>query len=482
MSDFVLTRAASGFLASLAAANGFDSALHTEVERQLSYRRRRRSTHAEFRTTNQRYMFDKFALYKFASDVKSVVFPAGLTHRVCNIVRAAGGGVSFTDLRTPRLPAPRLDLLDGSALKQRPDQCDALAVIFASDMGVVSSPTAWGKTFLLEQLVAAYPASRILIASYRSDVCRSIFDRVRRKCTAGAISLCCGGRGSPARVNVCTIDSIHRADPQNADLFLYDEVHEAASPTRMRGIALVTHGRRFGFSATAHDRSDGANLPIEAMFGPVIYAKSYQAAQAAGSVAKIDVEMHTIGGAPIVYSNEVMADRFGLWRNGIRNAKLAELATYHVTTGAQVLIAVSKLEHALVLKLMLPSWQLIHGSTDEEQIAEFEATQLLPNGRGVLCKQDDRDRLRKDFENGKLRCAISTTVWSQGVDFRHLDVLIRGDGMPGVIAGIQWAGRLARGSAGLLVDFWDTFDPRFLKRSETRARHYRAKGWTVTRR
>ena len=146
----------------------------------------------------------------------------------------------------------------------------------------------------------------------------------------------------------------------------------------------------------------------------------------------------------------------------------------------QVLVIVDKVEHALSIKSrLLPHWPLVHGPVHAEQVRHFRGLGLLPQGAGWLCTSEQRESYRKRFEHSSLKYAIATGVWSQGVDFKHLDVLVRCDGQSSSIKSTQLPGRLARGEAGLLKDFDDVFDERFARRSKTRFRHYEEKGWAL---
>ena len=82
----------------------------------------------------------------------------------------------------------------------------------------------------------------------------------------------------------------------------------------------------FGFSASPRGRTDGADLAIEAMFGPVIYKLPYQEAEAKGNVATITVHVYRVPGVPIRYDNDVAQYRYGIWRNALRNRMVAQAA------------------------------------------------------------------------------------------------------------------------------------------------------------
>jgi superfamily II DNA or RNA helicase len=94
-----------------------------------------------------------------------------------------------------------------------------------------------------------------------------------------------------------------------------------------------------------------------------------------------------------------------------------------------------------------------------------------------------RDKMSRDFESGELKKVIATDVWSTGVDFPQLSVLIRADARASVIMDVQAPGRVVRRhdasgkDHGLVIDCMDYFDTAFMRRSTERKRTYAKQGW-----
>lgn len=440
------------------------------------YTLRKRADYKTAQLTGQKYISEtKYLIYKSSN---GAVFPVGFLFRAKKLLGEQNIEYTISDLRNLDFK-PDLTKLEHDKLKERPDQQRALATIFVSDMGVIEAPTAFGKTFLICQICRAYPKQRIIISSYRADVIKSIYDRVKEHVPYKDLGFVGQGSKKVGRITLSTINSLDYARPDKCDIFLYDEVHEAASDMRARKIASIRNAKIFGFSASPRGRSDGSDLVIEALFGPIIYKLKYDEAVAAGVVAQIYVEIYEISGHEVPYSNEIAQYRFGIWRNEVRNQKIAEAANKYLSENKQVLIIVDKIEHALFLKSkFLPSWPIVHGLVTREQIQTFKAMKLLTNEK-ILCTPEQREIYRRMFESGKMRYAIATGVWSQGIDMRHLDVLIRGDGKASRIPSTQIPGRLSRGKSGILVDFLDIFDERFRRRSNERIKVYKEKGWEI---
>ncbi len=482
MSEVLLRR--SGNLIEASPQAGITGASLYELFRStFKYSRRVRNDWRTARASGNKFRSEHRLLCHFSEGPQGAItyFAAGLLYRARILLERYQIGCTYQDLRKLVIPPPRIDLLEMDKMQSRDDQLKALAHIFGHDMGVIEAPTAYGKTFLICQICRAYPTIPLIICTYRKDVVDSIVDRLRSEAhvAPNELGVVRGGMKSPARVTVATIDSLEHAHPEKCRLFLYDEVHEAAADKRAKKIARIRDSRLFGFSASPKGRSDGADLAIEALFGPVIYRLPYQDAEAAGNVATITVDVMRVPGSEIPYDDDTAQFRYGIWRNPIRNRIIASIAAEHAANNRQVLIMVDKVEHGLFIRnAWLPEWPIVHGPVQHEQISAFQNLGILPN-KSWLCTPDKRERYRQEFEAGKMRFAIATGVWSQGVDFRHLDVLVRCDARSSSIPNTQIPGRLSRGKTGLLVDFQDSFDDRFKRRSSSRIRDYRAKGWSI---
>ncbi len=425
---------------------------------------------------------DKF-LARF--DNGSIICPAGLTHRICKKLLSRQWDYQLVDLRGKLLPEPRLDLLPPpSQLRYR--QGEALASVFCHDGGVIEGATGYGKTFLIRGVCQAYPETQIIVATARAEVAKSIYKRLKPFIPEDELGLMGAGGNKSRRVTVSTLKSLGKCNLSQCRLFMCDECHEAAAPTYAPVIARINEARMFGFSASPEGRHDGKDLLVEAMFGPKIFVLPYDEAQDHDVVAKINVHMVVVQGDKIDYTADVARQRHGLWRNSLRNRMIAAVASHPVETlllteelpaEPQILILVDKVEHGLRIRKLLPDWTFVYAGVSNEQRENFVAAGLMSQGEGLSPQL--RDDYREKFESGQLRRAIATGVWNTGVDFVHLDILIRADGGSGEIGNTQLPGRLSRGELGILVDFMDSFDESFERRSKVRRRSYKNKKWDV---
>lgn len=333
---------------------------------------------------------------------------------------------------------------------------------------------------MIRMLCKMYPKAKVHIVTKSVTLANEIFEDVAS--VIPGVGMFGGGIKRPGRVTVFVADSLHHGMGQ-ADIVLLDECHELVAPSYAQKIGRYRSARVFGFTATPEGRHDGRDIEMEAMCGPVLYTMSYQEAQAGGRVVPISVEWMKIESGPSVSGlDPVNRDRYGIWQNDYRNQMIAARAR-KIGTADQTLIMVKTIDHIVRLKALLPDYTIVYAADgmDLERIAGYVGDGFLSAQEPVMTAKRMKD-LRKQFADGTLKKVISNYVWSTGVNFRHLSVLIRGDGAGSQIRDGQIPGRICRRIPGvkesaLLIDCWDEFDSTLLERARGRRRNYRSKGW-----
>lgn len=408
-----------------------------------------------------------------------VLCAAGLLTRICNTFNQLKVPRVFQDLREPA-PEPKLErLAEIPNLQLRHRQDEVLAAIIASDGGVVTCATGYGKTKIVELLRVIYPTSRIAVISPGLDLLKSTYDRLN---IAGDVGRIGGGYCElDKRVLLCSANSIHKLPLSKMHLVLYDEVHTCGTDDKIRALSRVyTDAKFIGFSASYPGRIDGADAMVEAIFGPILIDICYQEASEHNSVVPIVVQMIDI--PPFDSYQSAEGDYFkrnAYWRNTFRNQRLAQVLNAfpeHI----QRLAMVETVDHAYELRRFLPDYPLVYGSRNDS--SSLIKRQLMDAGEAELSSKD-REALRRQFETGTLKKAIATHCWKAGVDFVNLQVMLRADGGNTPVSNTQLPGRLSRladgKECGLLLDAMDRFDPKAHARSLDRVRFYRKMGWQV---
>jgi len=377
-------------------------------------------------------------------------------------------------------------------MELRPLQDRALDVFLNYPLGVIECPPGFGKTFLFTQLPRLYPDANIVVVTPRADVVQDIYRRTKEMTLQPKeVRLCRGGRNFPktGKVVVMTAGSLHKIPPSWPDILVFDEVHGCATPRQVTSLERFSC-RRYGLSASPSGRLDGADLEVVGMFGPTQCQVTYPEAEAAGLVCPIKVHMIPVKPAELVDAkSDIDKQRFGYWQNHTRNQMIAWAARQHGPEEV-TLILVKTLEHALFLRLLLPEFFIVHGgvASDEEGNAKWQKfcdlglVQDTPDFTRNI-RNVDSNQLKEMFADGRVKKVISTPKWREGVDFKSLEVLIRGDGSSGSIDSIQIVGRLSRiypgKDFGTLYDFIDLYGPSYENKSLGRMRHYEKQGWSI---
>ncbi len=419
-------------------------------------------------------------------------FMSGYVARVKATLKAQGHTVTLERRVDYGLPPP--DLSHAKLVQFRGKQPQALALMIHNDQGLIVCPTGFGKTFLIREFCHIYPNSIGVITVPSIVNARDIYEAI--KDSVPGVGMVGGGKHQVGRITVAVTHSIDWA-PAEANWVLVDEAHMAVASLHMKALLRFKRAKMLGFTATDKGRSDGGDGFLEALFGLPLIEVGYEDAVQTGNVVPLTVELLAVRTGPDVgqmnHRGEPMLDDnarklIGIWSNRDRNEVIARWTRERIAAnpGDQILIMVETVDHALRLHQLLPEFALVHGGvTPDRQAALKESGAFLPDLQ-TLCTAKTLKSHQKAFTTGKLRYAIATKIWSRGVDFKDLNVLIRADGAASIIDSGQIPGRLSRlGSDGkkgsaLLVDCADLFTRPLLGRTLKRLKIYRDNGWTFT--
>lgn len=479
----------SGNLTELKITQGdFPADFRTEIESQLSYTHvyQVRGQAAWKGGSYSPFISERVTLYSKDAN-GDYTFSKGFSTRVLGLCNSFNIKVTVSEVGSEYAKPNRFEVnfskvFDRMDLKSKQDEC--LAMISISEGGIVVAPTGFGKSFLFAAICLMFHNAKIHVVTRRKDVMRRLARHLIKYIpNIGQVG---GGSKQWERVTVITADSLHLVDhypPNAADIVLYDEVHEAAAPSYSKELSYYKHAKMFGFTATPDGRFDNAHHKLEGLFGPKIFEMSYPEAVQHGLVLPVKVEWIDVRmDNPCEYKKETAKERAGIWRNKRRNELIAEKAN-QFSEDDQVLILVRTLEHAVFLKQELPDYKLCYDKMDTEVYNSLVKKGLLDKLNEPQMTPVAREKMSRDFEAGTLKKVIATDVWSTGVDFPQLSVLIRADARASEIMDIQAPGRVVRKhdasgkEQGLVIDCMDYFDNAFLRRSLERRKTYIKQGW-----
>lgn len=415
-----------------------------------------------------------------------IVTTFGFWKVVRDALRKAGYEVRFKDM-TPSDPAKFEPHWHNIAhYKLRENQPEFLQKILTNRCGRFDCPPGFGKSFMIGLVAALLPKAKIDVVTRRVAVLR---DRIYPELVqmVGDVGIVGGGKKVLNKRVMCyTVGSMAHS-PATADILIADEVHELAADNAAAQLVRWQKSRNYGLSASHDMRWDGKDARMHGVFGPIIFRVDYQQAQAANMVVPIEVHWSDVvmDVDPASGREDVEKKRYGIWRNKYRNSVIARDARKY-DADTQVLITVDTLEHAMHLKKLLPEFTLVYM---ENGLTSSDRTKYAKMG---CCEPDEpfmdfnrRQQLTRDFESGKLKKAICTTVWNVGVSFNKLSVLIRAAGGGSSINDIQIPGRVSRVAegkdCGVVHDYLDQFNPGFRRQATARSQTYDDNGWRQLR-
>jgi superfamily II DNA or RNA helicase len=424
----------------------------------------------------------------FRVDQGAIILLGGYLARVASKLKKANIPTRLLDVSPPRPRpmcfTPRWENLEGR-ISFRPRQRELLEVISRVPCGVVKAVTGFGKTTCIGAAALLFPEAKIHVVTKSVDVAERIVRSLKR--FLPKVGMVGDGRKQWERVTVITAGSLEHSDG-DADFLFADEVHQLATVNFSTTIAgRYLHSRNFGLSATPYARMDGAHAVLEPLFGPMVFDLPYQQAVELGLVVPIRVRWLPIRLArnPVEsVKNPVSRKKYGIWTNQDRNRMIAA-AVSDYPEEYQILILVETIEHAVNLGSCLPDFTLVYSTMYPSDCSAYKRKGLLPPDYKPLTDVD-KCRLRDQFEAGTLKRVIATDVWSTGVDFEQLNVLVRADARASDIVDVQGPGRVsrtytspdgARKEYGEVIDCIDNFDANFYRRSEGRRKSYKLLGW-----
>jgi superfamily II DNA or RNA helicase len=471
-----------------------DTALNPELVKKVTHDLRYshvEQLHGQSRrnpVTGQRIFFQTREYKLFRVENGHVVLLSGYMARMINRLRKLGCHLTLLDT-TPARPRPscyepRWENLSGK-IEFRPRQEECLQLIARVPCGIIKAVTGFGKTTLIGAASQLFPDARIDVVTKSVDVAERIVRSLRR--FVPKVGMIGDGWKQRERVTVITAGSLQHADG-DADFLFADEVHQLATINFSTALAArYRNSRNFGLSATPYARMDNAHAILEPLFGPLVFDLPYQQAVELGLVVPVRVRWLPVRlshNPAERFKNRVARKRNGIWTNRSRNAMIAA-AVREYPENSQVLILVETIEHAVHLGSLLPEFTLMYSQMAPYDCAAYKRAKLLPDDYRPL-SDIQKHEMRKQFEDGTLRRVIATDVWSTGVDFEQLNVLVRADDRDSDIVDVQGPGRVSRvytapdGTVkefGEVIDCMDTFDPTFYRKSTGRRDSYKLLGW-----
>lgn len=387
-------------------------------------------------------------------------FPTGLLGVVVNILKAANLPFHVVELRRS-VPFRKEEF---SILRDY--QRKALEKALYLRTGIIHHPTGSGKTLIIAGLFKCFADRPKIYLAHRLDLVVQTQARLKEFGVIGdSVDILINGR-TDIRSNTIfsTFQTCRKLlnHPEGIqflsqlDLMCVDEVHTLPADTFFRLAMRINAPYRIGFSATPLHDNPARNLKLIGAIGPIIDAVESKELIEQGHLAKPCILFVDL---PIPEIEPLFGDynthyELALAQCEERNRAIVTLAQKCVECGNKVMILVKRIKHGMLLAQMLGA-QFLSGIDDISR----------------------RRRAVQDFEEGRTKILLASTIFDEGVDIRKVSTLIIASGGASSLRALQRAGRGLRPAPGkskvYIIDFTDKHNSYLRRHANRRLKAYK---------
>lgn len=345
--------------------------------------------------------------------------------------------VAVKDERVP-FPKPLLDRAYGFRGNQK-EKFEQL--VLADESGGLRAPTRWGKSVIIQNLLRVYPNLKTLITAPGVNLLKQTYEELIERFPDRSVGLLEGSRKkkNDADITVASMSSLHKADLLGTRLLIIDEPHALASEGRTYLFASFVNARRFAVGASWSGRFDKADKIIKGIVGPIHASCTFSEAVQSGNICPIRVYMVSIPFDPRCF--------FQQKREAGRKALI-----FHNQFLQQLMADTCK-------HMIPPEWQTMLFVDREAQADEL--LQKLPEAEVAMDKKfknaKEAESMRERVVTEEVKKCIATSIYSTGLTFPGLRVMLNLCAGGGSITSVQKPGRLAQiipgKKRGYVVDY-----------------------------
>lgn len=354
----------------------------------------------------------------------------------------------------------------------RPDQEIAVVAMTSHDAGVLSAPTAFGKTVTAAAIIAHRKVNTLILV-HRTELLRQWQERLKTflNMDKSGIGVIGGGKSKPSgMVDIAVMQSLSRGGSvsdlvENYGQIIIDECHHIGATSFDAILRKVRARYILGLTATPI-RRDGQHPVIFMQCGPIRHVVS----QSSVKHQKLEVIARYRDRPIQIIPGEAIQDVF-------KRLTEDDERTAHIV--AEIMEAYKKGRKVLVLTERTDHLQAIHESLGEIPGRLFQLHGRLSRKQRTMILEEMNGL---NSEEPRILVATGKLV-GEGFDHPPLDTLILT--MPISWKGSlqQYAGRLHRQATGKLgvsiIDFVDAGHPALLRMWEKRQKGYRAMGYSL---
>lgn len=363
---------------------------------------------------------------------------SGLAHKLDQWLKVG------IDASAVHYPEPRLLPWASKPFELREYQKEAVDALIKARHAAACLPTASGKSAIVMQLLHDLGLRAVVMAP-SSSITKQLYAEAQRLFGRSRVGMYGAGRHDVDKlITFAVSQALVRVEPGTeewdklsaAQVFIADEAHQLPAETFSKVCFGLMSAPPYRFSLTAtHTRTDGSELLLEAITGPVVYRKTYAELARAKWLAPLRFRMMEVPcvGRPN-HQDPMKETRNQLFNNPNVNAAAAKVAAAAVKAGRQVLILIDEFRqfNQLIAHMTVP-FEFAHGGASQEAKEYLPSDYWRSDVTGII------DR----FNSGETRVVIGTSAISTGVDTRPVGCLIY---LQGGTSEIQVKQALGRGT------------------------------------
>jgi len=353
---------------------------------------------------------------------KDGTYPTGLTKMVCKWCREEGVKYTFKDLREK--PTPDVTYAPTFDKPPRYYQEDAREVSLRRFRGVYLMGTGAGKT-LTSALIVAARGVQALYVTPDTGLREQAYDDYKKWFGEKMVSR---DIESNMPIVIDNIQSLVRKDPalfKRFKMLIVDEFHHSASDSYIDMNLHCTEAfYRYGFTGT-FVRTDGTDMRMHGVLADIIFTKTASELIEEGFLVRPYITMWQLK-LPRKAMSYKEAYAFMKTYEPMNEIIVNRAIEKSIKQKKQTLILVRHKDHGRLLESRIPGAIFVSGDDSME----------------------DRNAIKKRFNDKKLRCMIGTSIFGEGQDIPSIDHLINGRGEKTEIQTSQGVGRALRLAPG----------------------------------
>jgi superfamily II DNA or RNA helicase len=323
--------------------------------------------------------------------------------------------------------------------------------------GGIELPTGSGKSVLIMELLRRCPVKSLVVTPSAAITDQLYNDLVHFFGQKHVGKYGDGSKKFGKRFTVATAQALTRLEPgdpayedlASSELFLFDESHMCPADTFEKVcMGLAGRARYRFFTSATQMRSDGSEMLLRGITGPIVYRKTFRELCAQGYLAKPHFKIFSVHGMPNAnHPNPQTETRRQLYLNPHVNQLAGEIATKSVLIANRpTLVIVEQFDQFMQLKNFLGvPCVFVHGGVDKR------TKQILAQEHWNV----DAGRVVADFNARKLPLVVGTSAIATGVDTKVAETIVYLQGGTSEVKVRQAIGRGTRikGVAGK-QDLW----------------------------